>query len=621
LGISILLPFIVFTKTIWLQPLATNPNDITNFAIEPLTKAISMDWLSLIFYGYIAGTFLFAIRFVLQLLSLHRLVSRSIKFVDGKFIRVETDQKSSPFSFFRYIVYNPNLHPPSELNTILAHEKVHAERRHSMDIIVMHIFTIFQWCNPFIWWYRACLDDNLEYLADTETIAVNTSKTEYQYLLLRTGMGEKHYSLVTPFFNTSIKKRINMLNQNRSKRKNAIKYTLMLPLLMAFILMFNIKTQAQVKASYPFSIPIIHKTEFQLNTIHPLTSPIGTLQDSIQIVYQIEKGTTDKELSDLADEIAGQGGELKIKELKRNKTGQISNIGVSYKIDDQKIVSGVYSDPSGIALILFGRSKINGQFIVGENEKRDEKIMLYGSPKPNAALNEGPENKDTTTKFRRTYADGRTEENVVRRVYEDGEEKLYLNGIETTKEGLKKVNIYMEGEVSSSKGVQKVVGNTGSTDLESFETKPPLYLLDGKEVSKSYLEKLDPETFESVVVLKDPKVIEKYGDKGKNGVIVAKTKSKWKVGVGLNTSSPEKLTVLEYYRQMEKAAPADNLLPDINKALILVDGVPSSQNELKLITADRIKMLYPVSAGNETAIDKYGDQAKNGVIELVLRKE
>lgn len=609
LGLSILLPFVIFTKTIWLQPMPTNQHVFTNFAIEPLSKDGTIDWFSLLFYGYLSGVILLALRFFLQIISLQKLISRSNKFRDGKFKMVETDQKSSPFSFLRYVVYNPNLHSPLELKTILAHEKVHSVKKHSLDIIVMHLFTIFQWCNPFIWWYRTCLDDNLEYLADAETIAQNTNKTEYQYLLLRTGLGEKHFSLVTPFFNSSIKKRITMLNRNRSNGKNLAKFTLMVPLLLAFIFMFNIKTEAKVRAKDSLA-----------------TTPIETMQDSIQIVYQINKGTTDRELADLADKIAGQGGELNIKELKRNNTGLIERISLVYKSNESGNVSGIYNDPAGIETVYFGRSGVNGQFIA--SDKNYKGIVLEGLPLSN--LNKGMENNDTTTKFVRTYSDGKTEQNVVRRVVVDGKEKLYLNGKETTKEGLEKVNIYIDDDEPSGKGIREVEEDKGGIGPKTFETKTPLFLLDGKEVSKIDFEKLDPETFESIDVLKNQKSIEKYGDKGQHGVIEAKTKNAisnqedsggqdtWKVGVGLNNSNPNQ-SVLEYYRQMQKMAPLESPFPDIDKGLILINGVPSTKKELESIKVNRMKMLFPIAPGNKDAIKKYGNTAKFGVIEVTVK--
>ena len=51
----------------------------------------------------------------------------------------------------------------------------------------------------------------------------------------------------------------------------------------------------------------------------------------------------------------------------------------------------------------------------------------------------------------------------------------------------------------------------------------PLYIIDAKEVGKSEVQKYNPEDIETVTVLKES-AVEKYGEKGKNGVIVIVTK-------------------------------------------------------------------------------------------------
>ena len=56
--------------------------------------------------------------------------------------------------------------------------------------------------------------------------------------------------------------------------------------------------------------------------------------------------------------------------------------------------------------------------------------------------------------------------------------------------------------------------------------KSPLFIIDGKEVSKDEITKLDSDKIESVSVLKDKSATEKYGDKGKNGVVIITTKKK-----------------------------------------------------------------------------------------------
>jgi len=54
----------------------------------------------------------------------------------------------------------------------------------------------------------------------------------------------------------------------------------------------------------------------------------------------------------------------------------------------------------------------------------------------------------------------------------------------------------------------------------------PLYIVDGKEVTEKEKQDLNPESIESINILKDKSAIEVYGDKGKNGVIAITLKKK-----------------------------------------------------------------------------------------------
>ena len=64
---------------------------------------------------------------------------------------------------------------------------------------------------------------------------------------------------------------------------------------------------------------------------------------------------------------------------------------------------------------------------------------------------------------------------------------------------------------------------TGSTNKRLFNTTDPLIILDDKIIT-SPLNSISPETIESIVVLKDLNAISKYGDEGKNGVLIITTK-------------------------------------------------------------------------------------------------
>ena len=54
----------------------------------------------------------------------------------------------------------------------------------------------------------------------------------------------------------------------------------------------------------------------------------------------------------------------------------------------------------------------------------------------------------------------------------------------------------------------------------------PLYIVEEKEVTEEFIRELKPDDVESVTVLKNKSASEKYGEKGKNGVIEIKLKKK-----------------------------------------------------------------------------------------------
>ena len=53
-----------------------------------------------------------------------------------------------------------------------------------------------------------------------------------------------------------------------------------------------------------------------------------------------------------------------------------------------------------------------------------------------------------------------------------------------------------------------------------------LYIVDGKEAPADTLKTLNPNDIESITVLKDQSAVAKYGEKGKNGVILITLKNK-----------------------------------------------------------------------------------------------
>lgn len=75
-------------------------------------------------------------------------------------------------------------------------------------------------------------------------------------------------------------------------------------------------------------------------------------------------------------------------------------------------------------------------------------------------------------------------------------------------------------------GKYKIISGNGtvSEDFGSEEGREPIYFIDEKEASKDDLNNLDSNNIKKINVLKGETAVEKYGQKGKNGVILVETK-------------------------------------------------------------------------------------------------
>jgi TonB family protein len=124
---------------------------------------------------------------------------------------------------------------------------------------------------------------------------------------------------------------------------------------------------------------------------------------------------------------------------------------------------------------------------------------------------------------------------------------------------------------------------------------PPLYVLNGEVLSASEAALVNPETIESISVLKDKSATTLYGEKGKDGVIIITSKKRIE-GLPMNYD-----------------------LTTINKdPLYVINGKIASKHEADALNPMEISSVNVIKG--QPSIDKYGDKAKDGVIEITVKK-
>jgi hypothetical protein len=244
--VALLLPFVEITRIIKIvrQPVlesqAIYPVTQLPLSGDPtMTSLFSWEYLLTVIYSI--GLMVFLIRFARELFSLGKLIRGGKHRRIERFTYVEVKVNVEPFSFFNYIVFNPGRHQPEELVIILEHERSHVGQWHTIDLFCANLIRMAFWFNPLAWSYRRAVEENLEFLADRSTQETVESPHAYQLALVKASTSRELPLFTNPFYQSSVKKRIVMLNKQKSPKINLLKTILVLPGLALVLWSFNVK--------------------------------------------------------------------------------------------------------------------------------------------------------------------------------------------------------------------------------------------------------------------------------------------------------------------------------------------------------------------------------------------
>lgn len=304
---AIVLPLITFTKIVWVDPEPISKYiEVVPLVDNTTIRTVSeepMDWSLILSSAYVLVSLIIILKIGIEIASFFNKIIKLNKQKDTNFTLIYSNSTENPFSFFKYIVINPTLFSKEEYEHIITHERIHVKQFHSIDVLISKVCCALFWINPIIWLYRKAMLQNLEFIADNHSLEQIESKYEYQKTLLKVVANQQSLSITNPFYQSLIKKRIIMLHTNQSHKRNAWKYATILPVLVGFMLLFQIETIAQTKI-IPNSKVVGYYTEVESDNL--ITSK--TTDDEIKT---IQKSFTTDEIN------------LKINNVKRNKDGEI----------------------------------------------------------------------------------------------------------------------------------------------------------------------------------------------------------------------------------------------------------------------------------------------------------
>lgn len=199
----------------------------------------------LVYLAAVGGLFLLA-RLMIQLGSLLRIHWHSNPSQWRDYIFRNVIFPITPFSFFNKIYLHKEQHQDLELYDIFKHEQVHVKGHHSVDVLLFEIVLLCCWYNPFVWYMRKAVRQNLEFLTDQQVLDKGVDRQTYQYSLLNVTKQGASVGISNQFNFKTLKKRIMMMNKKRSSQLQLGKYVFLLPVLIIAGITFTVN-QAEAK--------------------------------------------------------------------------------------------------------------------------------------------------------------------------------------------------------------------------------------------------------------------------------------------------------------------------------------------------------------------------------------
>ncbi|MEE9364173.1 MAG: M56 family metallopeptidase [Cellulophaga sp.] len=226
--------YIAYPEYLW------GMNSLETVVVASERSNFDINWGALVLFG---GMAIAAVLFALKLLQIQKLKKSGEVRYFSNFTRVIVKQSNLAFSFFKTIFLGDEV-VKKEHESIIKHELVHIEQKHSWDLLFFEFLRIIFWFNPLVYVYQKRTSELHEFIADA-TVAKTHKKEQYQMLLSQVFQTEE-ISFVNHFFKSSlIKKRIVMLQKTKSKKVWQLKYLLLVPIVIGMLVYTSSEAKEQ----------------------------------------------------------------------------------------------------------------------------------------------------------------------------------------------------------------------------------------------------------------------------------------------------------------------------------------------------------------------------------------
>lgn len=313
---SIAVPFIQLKEVSTPSRLAgvvTAVADTTSGFQHKVTAALPERTIDIFLMLYLIGAGICLLHCLSGLATLGWLYVTSPKKQRWGFTVVHLDRDMSPFTFFNALYIGRNPMSETQMETIVMHEQVHRQERHSIDTLFLELVTMVFWFNPAMWLFKKDIKAEHEYLADQRVLQNGINPIEYQLMLFqaRTGTSIDFGNYLSN--TTSLIKRFKMMTKTGTKPRGSYWSVSLMVAMMSIIVCFSAFTSQKEKfdkvATYAEG-----ETEMYASLGRQIKYPATARKENSQGVVQVSFTVNEKGIVENIKTGAAKGGHV-LKEM------------------------------------------------------------------------------------------------------------------------------------------------------------------------------------------------------------------------------------------------------------------------------------------------------------------
>ena len=223
----------------------------------------TMNYSNSLLFLYGLGVWVWGIRFLLQLGQFCYWALSNTIIQQHNYHYVLVKQPNYAAAFMHYIIISKNIWESEDKLLITQHESKHVDLWHSVDRFLTEILCVFQWFNPFIYWFRKELIAVHEFQVDQAIVASGIDSIQYQQLIVQYATSCNQFRFGNHFSHSLTLNRIKMIAQNKSFHSfSTYRILLLIPAIGILVSLFAFQTPTFPSATTPYTLSISSENNY-----------------------------------------------------------------------------------------------------------------------------------------------------------------------------------------------------------------------------------------------------------------------------------------------------------------------------------------------------------------------